>query len=1169
MFRKNQNLSVERSSEHRLCPCNSAGGTAHSPRREYRKTPASGSITTLVLILMVMMLGFIGTAGAQSTFGTLTGTVTDPSGAVISGAAVTITNKGTQVARTVTSGADGNYQVVNLDPGNYSLTVEAAGFSKLVRDEIELLARQIVRVDARLEVEAAAGQEINVTASVGVIVTESPTIADSKSGREINELALNFRASDNTSPLAVATLAPGVQRDRDNQISISGMQPYTASATIDGITTLNVRLNGPVAELFPSVEAIDEFKVSSINNNAEFAQASDITTTSKSGSNQYHGTAYWFHQNKALNATDPFAPIDPADPNRRLKPSLIANSFGGAFSGPISIPKVYNGTNRSFFFFDYEGVRLPSQSTLRQVVPPDAFRQGDLSSIPTQLVDPFTGQPFSNNQIPINPTSAKALELLFPRQNQPSGASLDSPNFILNVPGSFSINGFDLRGDHIFNSSHKVFARFTYKDISRNGTNGSGSYNVFAGTYSRPINVRNLAGSYNWIITPNVINEFRAGYSTSDFDNTYPLAAQGEDIIKQLGVTGLPASPPQGGLPYFAFNDGSITIASSPGLTNPISSKSIVFSDNLTWIKGRHTIKAGVNVERLEAKDISTYNVGDDYGEYYFNSGTPGVNSYSGNSFADFLLGLPIQTATALNGPDFNPYTTNSSYFIQDDWRVSAKLTLNFGLRYELHPPFNDKTNQLANFDRQFPGGRVVVQDPNLVAPAFRQSIGNTPIVTYQEAGLPETLKRLYKKDIDPRFGFAYRPFDNNRTVIRGGFGMYTVTILGRVVYSLEGVANGSFLSFTNTSPAEVRAAGAAALQFPNVFPAGTGDAGGLPDFRRANPFDFRDPYSMQWNLTVEHDVGWSTGVRLTYNGQRQIDLVHSPDINQVEPNTLGYAAVRDQRPFKNFNAILDRANGATGKYHAFTTEVTKRFSQGISFQNSYVWAKNLSNANGPAPSGFSAENGPTTLNIFDIRADYGDVAFTRRQRFVSTFLWELPVGRGRKFGSGISRMADALIGGWQTAGIVTLQTGPFLTPFFSGSDPSGTGANVRGVIGTQRPDRIGNGNLDNPTASLYFDKGAFVIPPDNIGRFGNAGVGILRGPGTRVFSLSLAKRFLITEKVNLRYEATMSNLFNHTNLDIPASMNIGSGSFGQIQATQKGDLAGPRTIQMSLRLSF
>ena len=1106
---------------------------------------------------------------AQSTFGTLTGTITDPSGAVVAGAKVVITNKRTEAGRAVLSGTDGFYLAPNLDPGIYDLTVEAAGFQKLNRTDVELLARQTVRVDARLEVGAAESQQVEVTASVGVITTDSPTVADSKSGREINELALNFRATENTSPLAVATLVPGVQSDRDNQISISGMQPYTTSASIDGITTLNVRLNGPVPELFPSVEGIEEFKVSSINNSAEFAQASDITTTSKSGGNDFHGTAYWFHQNRALNATNPFAPVDPQNANRRLKPSLIANSFGGAVSGPITIPKVYEGKNRSFFFFDYEGVRLPSQSTLQQVVPPDAFRRGDLSSISTPLVDPFTGQPYPNNQIPINATSAKALDLLFPKQNQATGARLDVPNFVTNVPGSFSINGFDVRGDHVFNSNHKMFARYTHKNTARDGTNGSGSYNTLAGTYSRPINVRNLAGSYNWIVSPNLINEFRAGYSLSDFDNTYPLAAQGTDIVKQLGITNLPPTPPQGGLPYFSFTDGSITVASSPGLTNPISSKSIVFSDSLTWIKRGHTIKGGVDVQRLEAKDISGYNTGDDYGEYYFSSGTQGVTSYSGNAFADFLLGIPIQTAKALNGPDFNPYTTLSSYFIQDDWKVSRRLTLNFGLRYELHPPFNDKTRQLANFDRDFPGGRVVVQDTNLVAPAFRQSIGSTPIVSYKDAGLPETLRHLDKNNFNPRFGFAYRLSDNNSTVIRGGFGIYTVTILGRVLYSLEGVANGSFLSFSNTSPAQVRATGNAALRLPNVFPQGTGDAGGLPDYRRANPFDFRDPYSMQWNLTIERDLGWSTGLRLTYNGQRQIDLVHSPDINQVKSNTVGYAQVRDQRPFKDFNAILDRANGPTGKYHAFTTELTKRFSKGLSFQNSYVWAKNLSNANGPAPSGFSAENGPTTLDYFDIVQDYGDVAFTRRHRFVSTFLWELPVGIGRQYASGISKAADAFIGGWQVAGIVTLQTGPFLTPFFQGADPSGTGANVRGVQGTQRPDRLGDGNLSNPTSERYFDRAAFVVPANNIGRFGNAGVGILRGPGTEVFSMSLAKRFSLTEKVDLRYEATMSNLFNHTNLDIPANLNIGSGNFGRIQATQKGDLAGPRTIQMSLRISF
>ncbi len=539
-----------------------------------------------LLMALAMLLSHPIRLWPQSTFGTLTGTISDPSGAVIADASVVVTNKGTQVVRTVISDASGNYLAVNLDPGIYDLAIEASGFGKLVKENIELLARQTVRVDARLEVGAAAGQEIEVTASVGVITTDSPTIADSKSGRDINEQGLNFRATENTSPLAVATLVPGVQQDRDRQISISGMQPYTASASIDGITTLNVRLNGPVAELFPSVEAIDEFKVSSINNSAEFSQASDITTTSKSGGNSFHGTAYWFHQNKALNATDPFAPIDPDNPNRRLKPSLIANTFGGAVSGPI-------WRNRTFFFGDYEGVRIPSQSTLTQVVPPDDFRRGDLSSVPIQIVDPFTGAPYPNNQIPINPTSAKALELLFPRQNQPTGASLDAPNFATNFPGSFKINSFDVRGDHIFNGSHKVFARYTHKNFSRDGTNGSDEYNILAGTYSRPIKVRNLAGSYNWIINAGLINEFRAGYSLSDFDNTYPLAAQGQDIIGQLGITGLPPSPSQGGLPYFGFNDGSITIASSPGLTNPISSKSIIFGDNLTWIKGRHTIKAG------------------------------------------------------------------------------------------------------------------------------------------------------------------------------------------------------------------------------------------------------------------------------------------------------------------------------------------------------------------------------------------------------------------------------------------------------------------------------------------------------------------------------------------------------------------------------------------------
>ncbi len=413
------------------------------------------------LKLIAALILLCGPCLGQSTFGSLTGTVVDPTGAVVPGATVTVKNQATQEARSVTTAQDGTYLVVNLDPGVYKILVEAPGFRTSVTEGVQLLARQARRLNFNLEVGAAINETVDVTAFAGVIETETPTISDSRSGREINELALNFRATDNTSPLAVATLAPGVQKDRDNQISIGGLQPYSTSFSIDGISTLNARLNGPVSELFPSVEAISEFKISAVNNSAEFAQASDLTTTTKSGSNEFHGSLYWFHQNRALNATDPFAPQDPAEPGSRLKPALVANSFGGVIGGPIV-------RNRTFFFFDYEGVRRPSQSTLRQVVPPDAFRNGDLSGIATLLVNPFTGQPYPNNQIPVNPTSAKALDLLFPSQNQATGASLASPNYIVNVGGNYKIDGFDVRGDHIFNAAHKVFARYTHKDIEQN-----------------------------------------------------------------------------------------------------------------------------------------------------------------------------------------------------------------------------------------------------------------------------------------------------------------------------------------------------------------------------------------------------------------------------------------------------------------------------------------------------------------------------------------------------------------------------------------------------------------------------------------------------------------------------------------------------------------------------
>jgi hypothetical protein len=359
---------------------------------------------------------------------------------------------------------------------------------------------------------------------------------------------------------------------------------------------------------------------------------------------------------------------------------------------------------------------------------------------------------------------------------------------------------------------------------------------------------------------------------------------------------------------------------------------------------------------------------------------------------------------------------------------------------------------------------------------------------------------------------------------------------------------------------------------FPNISSAASADTAlppGTLDFRRANQIDMRDPRTMQWSVTVERDLGWNMGARVSYVGSTTNDLIWSPDLNQVAANTLGYDAVKNTRPFTDWNVVTTRANDPRSRYDALGLELNKRLSAGLTVNASYTLARHLSDASGAVPTSFAAENGATTLDLFRGDADYGNVAFTRRHRFVSTFLYELPFGRGRRFGRGVDRGLDSLVGGWDVTGVTLFQSGPFLTPFFSNGDPSGTGANVRGFTATQRPDQVGEGNIDDPTVDAFFNPNAFLRPSNNIGRFGNAGVGILVGPGTRVFSMTVGKSFVMAGVSRLRFEMAFSNLFNLENLDIPGSMNITSSAFGRITQTQAVDQAGPRTIQFSLRFSF
>ncbi|HEX7797227.1 MAG TPA: carboxypeptidase-like regulatory domain-containing protein, partial [Vicinamibacterales bacterium] len=575
--------------------------------------------------LMLWMFALVATTvSAQSTYATLTGVATDESGGVLPGAAITVTNVATNVVRTVNSGSTGEFQVPNLDAGTYRIVAHLEGFADSKRD-VELLARQTVRADLQLHI-AGASEQVEVHAVAPVIETERATIDSSTSGADISKLALNFRATNNTSPIVVATLSQGVQQDRTGAVSVAGALPFMTSFSVDGISTQRVRYGGPSRELFPSVESIEEFKVASAGNSAEFMQVTDLTTTTKGGTNQLHGTGFWFNQNSALSATSQFTPKDAnGDP---IKPHINANSFGLSGGGPIV-------RNRSFFFGTFEGVRRPNEVTLSEVVPPDAWRAGNMSSVAGTIVNPFTGQAFANNQIPVNPVSAKILDSFYAHQNQSTGSAINAPNFVVNAPGDYTVNGFDGRADGNLSTNQKVFARLTWKNVDDKSPSGS-DWNTTQGDHFKRIEVRQLAASHNWI-HGRFVNELRGGWSNTVEKDTYTNAPKGADLVRGVGLIGLAGAPATGGFPHFEFADGSFI---STGGVKPfdILSRVVEGSDTLTWVAGRHSIKTGADIQYVEYRDQISFFDGEELGRYVFEG------SFTGNAFADFLMGLPHST---------------------------------------------------------------------------------------------------------------------------------------------------------------------------------------------------------------------------------------------------------------------------------------------------------------------------------------------------------------------------------------------------------------------------------------------------------------------------------------------------------------------------------------------
>jgi len=1153
-----------------------------------------------VVFLLMAVLCWSGRSAAQSTFGDIIGVVKDPGMGVVPGAQVTLTDIDEHTQHIATTDADGAFHFVNLKPGHYELVVTAAGFADYKVAASQLDARQTLRFDVVLKL-ASAAQTIEVGGDAGpVINTENATLSNIESNVEITTLPINSRAVT-SSPLSALATNPNVTSDSQGNVSVGGSTAAQTGFSVDGISTANVRANGALKDAYPSMEGIQEMSVTAFNNNAEFAQMGDVTFTTKSGSSQFHGSAFEYFQSDAMDATIYNFPT---------KAPKQFNSFGGSLGGPVILPKLYNGTDKTFFFFDYEGNRKTTSSPELLLVPTAAQRAGNLNGLVGAAMDPFTNTPYPNNTIPggpgnpcnnskdcINPVAQAVLNNYYPLPN----ANGNGFNYQTLVPIPSNSNGWDLRVDRTLTSKQQLYARYSWKNVFLNEYNNDtiiSPANVFLPNDQAHEQNRSLVVSHNYVITPSLINEFRFGLTNFTENETFPI--QGAQALSQLGLVlnngvNLAMHPTGQAFPTFAFGDGTIT-SIGQGRVGTTISRTYQFTDNVARVFRQHALRFGLDVRRVLYNAPLYYAPSDDYGSFQFTGGL------TGSSFGDFLLGLPTQSYFAITSPQANAYSWHWGLYGQDQWQVNHHLTLSFGLRWEYLPAFVETLGDLASFDPKlnsivlpdkfFP---VVGASPLLTSvytavlesyngcPLQNKltSIPCTPVVSASKAGLPQGLRNTPRHDFDPRVSVAYRPFNNDKTVIRSGFGLFTMTTLGPLSFNNAGVGLSDLLSFTNSVTN-----GVPAFQFPQTSVPGLVALGG-GSFEEGNNINLKDATSAQWNLTVERQLTPGTTIRLSYVGQGTWHLPITVDLNQIRPSTTPYVATlapgepngipawADPRsPYPQFGMLMYANSIGNANYEAGVAEVRHRTSYGLTFLGSYTWAKNISNAQGSdAPSVFAGEE-PYAIEIanrFNLRYDRGNVVGTPRQRFLFTGMYELPYGPGRHW-SGGGKILSTAFGNWSFSTVTQLQTGQWLTPTMNpASDQSNTDLNNLRYLGgaIARPDCTGNPVPTNRSVLNYYNFNSFATPPNDAGRFGTCGLGILQGPGEINVNAGLAKQFSLTERFRLRFEATFTNVLNHPNF-APPSLNISNPStFGVLTSTLPQGLGGNRTGQLALRFDF
>jgi hypothetical protein len=1154
----------------------------------------------LLSVVLASLLVMAGTLKAQTATGQITGTVKDPSGAVMPGVKVTLTSQLTAMTREVTTSASGDYVFPLLPVGVYSVTAEKQGFQLAKQSDIQLNVADVLRIDLELAVGAMT-QTVEVRASALAMDTETSAVTQLIGQRQVNELPLNGRNFTAFLLLGAGAVTTGgeqgaMRQGKGDAISINGARPTSLNYMLDGLVNTDVALNTPAVIL--SQDAIQEFKEQTATYSAEYGfSANQINIISKSGTNDLHGSVFEFLRNDAVDARNTFAPS---------KPTLRQNQFGYYASGPVYIPKVYDGRNKTFWLANYEGWRVRRGDIQQGIVPAPVLLTGDFSAsglpafgtpactaqletdAPCMPIDPQTGLPFPGNKVPEARWGRYAKETLslnqWPAPNcDPAVCSGNNYKVLATLPQTMNQQSY--KADQDLGRWGRVFGRGTISHYST----------TTLGTLWRPYGDNNFAeDETSWMVShtvtlgPTNVNNVRLGRleATSNQCGT-PVP---QSYVDALGLTGLFQN-----LDDCARSYPDVGLSRYSGVGGPVNDTTLSniptweAADSFSTVRGKHTVAVGVDFRQW----VQNRNLNADY------LGTPGFtndlilrNGYqcptpycgTGNAIADFMLGYYSSTGIYQPGPFSKPGqigNTNRYHFksfatyVQDDWKVSPRLTLNMGLRWDFRTIPFEADNKMGWDDMQNPEGGLCIADPGLLT----RGIAPTGSM-YRYCGRRNPADAS-KKVFAPRFGFAFRPW-GEKTVIRAGYGVFFDSAEGREIDDSGDIYPYSVRS--NLDPTKQPIVSAPKLT-DQLYPAFTTITPVTPDkltflavIISERP---RNPYVQQWSFSIQRELFKDTTLEVNYIGNRGIHLLTRTDIaQQFPPSDPDFCSAKDASgKYINLNLTdINKSNGDCGilgrlpypnftgryinsewwgnsTYNSLNAKFERRTST-LQLQAVYTWAKSLDNKSAAAGIGNDAIGWDGFMDNHNPGLDYGPSEFNVNHRFVANFVYQLPFGRGKHYISSVNKVVDAALGGWQVTGITIFQKGfPYtiyghdllnlLMPFGSGN----------------RVNLVGDPNSGTKSLNEWFNTGAFQLT--EVAHYGTLSRNTMRGPGINNWDLGFGKSFSLTERLRLQFRAEMFNTFNHPQYNIP-DHSMTSPTFGVVSSARDA-----RIIQLGLKVLF